>query len=135
MADADRLLEWRNDPDTRANSHRSEVVTRSDHLAWLARSLEDDRRRLWIAEVRGIAVGTMRADRDETEWVLSWTVAPEHRGQGTGRRMLQAVTTILNGPMRAEIKRDNAASIRIATAVGFCFEREIDGVMYWRWPA
>ena len=59
LADADRLLAWRNDPLTRAMSINQNEVKFADHIAWLKRRLAAGNPP-WIYEVAGIAVGTVR---------------------------------------------------------------------------
>lgn len=44
--DADILLEWRNDPETRIASHNTAEVQRNDHISWLSRTLSNPDRRL-----------------------------------------------------------------------------------------
>lgn len=113
MDDAELLFAWRNDPETRANSVSTEEVAWADHIAWLSESLEDPRRELLIAEVAGAPVGTLRIDDSQ---VLSWTVAPHARGTGVGKRM---VALVAKHGHRAQIRRENIASRRIAEAAGF----------------
>jgi UDP-2,4-diacetamido-2,4,6-trideoxy-beta-L-altropyranose hydrolase len=118
MQDAEILLEWRNDPDTRANSHNSDEVLPSDHKRWLAASLENPNRMLRIAEIDGQPVGTVRADRGEEGFELSWTVAPNARGRGIGKEMVRQFASTLDGPLRAEVMSWNSSSIKIALAAG-----------------
>ncbi len=118
LSDADLLLAWRNDPLTRVNSHNSVLITREAHIAWLEASLQLPTRRIWIAEQHGTPVGSIRADKTDEHWLLSWAVAPEHRGHGVGCGMLIAALGRIDGPVRAEIKADNSASRRIASAAG-----------------
>jgi hypothetical protein len=49
---------------------------------------------------------------------LSWTVAPDQRGSGVGRVMVQLAERGLPGALHAEVKAGNAASARIAEAAG-----------------
>lgn len=72
-----------------------------------------------IAELDRVPAGVMRAARTPEGWELSWTVAPNVRGQGIGSRMLKAFTARLSGRMIAVIHHDNVASARMATAAGF----------------
>ncbi len=58
-------------------------------------------------------IGTCRIDGDE----VSYTIAPEHRRRGYATALLVLVREQF-GSLRAEIKPENAASIKAATAAG-----------------
>ena len=126
------LLAWRNDEMTRFNSHTTVLVAEESHKNWLKRALENSGQQLYIAEEDGIPVGTVRADFDEVlnDYLLSWTTAPEARGKGTGKRMVKALTDLLNTRIRAEIKSGNTASVKIAEFAGLIFKKEENGVLY-----
>jgi RimJ/RimL family protein N-acetyltransferase len=121
LDDADLLLAWRNDPTTRAMSGNSDIVPREAHLTWLATG----NKRLYIAEVDGVPVGTMR----EAQGTLSWTIAPEHRGKGLGSLMLKSFIESQRGRLKAEIKPENVASIRMAQKAGMEQVGEHDGLL------
>ena len=76
IADADLLLAWRNDAETRARSHSAAVVGRESHVAWLTATIQSPDRKLFVAMLGGSPVGTVRADFDGACHELSWTVAP-----------------------------------------------------------
>ena len=130
--DADLLLAWRNDPDTRANSHTTGVVTREAHVAWLSTALADPQRAIRIAELDGVAVGTIRLDQAGDHYELSWTIAPSARGKGIGKAMLKATLTQLDKPAHAEIKAGNPASQHIAQHAGMTLAREENSIFYYR---
>jgi RimJ/RimL family protein N-acetyltransferase len=130
VADRDRLRRWRNDPQTRANSRQSHIVSSAEHRDWLNAVLADRGRHLYIAQVNGRAVGTVRADLEAGVRKLSWTVAPGQRGKGFGKAMVAAVARRLAGPLGAEVKTGNSASVRIAMSAGLTLEREADGIAY-----
>lgn len=132
LDDAQLLLDWRNDAATRHASHTTDAVDIDTHVAWLSRSLDDPARHLYIAEQDGRAVGTVRADLRDGVHELSWTVAPEARGQGIAKRMVAELTRRLDEPIRAEIKPGHLASIRVAEHVGMTLDREVDGVLHYR---
>lgn len=111
--DAQRLFDWRNDALTRAMSKTTDPVAWDDHVGWLSRRLSRENPGLFIAEVDGVAVGTFRIDDEH----VSYTVAPEHRGNNYAYEMLVIVAAEY-GPMKAEIKPENAASISAATRSG-----------------
>ena len=120
MDDAKMLFGWRNDPVTREASHNSDEVQWESHMEWLKKSLVSNTRILYIAEADGTPVGTMRADKENGEQEMSWTVAPEARGKGVGKQMvLQFVQEVLPGAkIVACIKHGNVASEKIAQALG-----------------
>lgn len=133
IQDADMLLEWRNDAETRAASHNTAEVSPVDHIAWLGRVIHNPRRRLFIAEEDGRPVGTVRADFDETGiWELSWTTAPAERGRGVGKRMVALLAQQLDEPIRAEVKFENLASRAIARAAGMEVYGVAGGVLHYR---
>ncbi len=132
LQDADLLLAWRNDPETRGASHNSESVRTDEHLAWLENTLNNERRKLFIAEEDGSPVGTVRADFVDGEHELSWTVAPSARGRGVAKRMVSLLAGQILTPIRAEVKPGNKASARIAEYAGLKFAEEVDGVLHFR---
>lgn len=129
LDDAQTLLDWRNDPQTRQASHSAGVVAAKDHQAWLQRCLADPQRRLWVACQHNQAVGTVRAEpsADGTATLLSWTVNPARRGTGVGRAMVELATQQLAGRLLAEVKEGNMASQRIALAAGLQQVATVDG--------
>ncbi|MFN4288897.1 MAG: GNAT family N-acetyltransferase [Brevundimonas sp.] len=121
LDDAERLLEWRNDPLTREASVNMDPVPLEAHVGWLTASLQNPNRTLLVAEVDGRPVGTVRIDRGhETE--MSWTVAPDARGRGFGKQMVSAAMP--EGTVIAHIKAGNVASQKIAQSSGFTLTRD-----------
>jgi GNAT superfamily N-acetyltransferase len=122
--DADRLLAWANDPDTRAASFRDGIIARDGHLAWFARGLADPATRIWIGEVDALPVGTVRLTREGEAATVSIAVAPGARGRGTGRRLLAdlvawASATGFCGHLVAWVKDGNPASLRLFAGSGW----------------
>jgi RimJ/RimL family protein N-acetyltransferase len=133
LQDAELLLAWRNDLQTRLASHTSDTIALADHVSWLTRLLNDTSRRLFIAEEAGVPLGSVRADSEaDGVTLLSWTVAPDARGHGVGKRMLAALLEKLTGTLRAEVKVGNVASMRIAESAGLLLVREEGGVLYYK---
>ena len=131
MADADLLFLWRNDQETRRQSKTMAPVERAGHLSWLHGVLANPDRDIRVAEVNRHPVGSVRADRVDDAWVLSWMVAPEARGKGFGRRIVARIVEELDGEIQAEIRDGNSASARIASAVGMTLRDQTDGLTTW----
>ena len=130
MDDADALLAWRNDPATRALSHNKANVEPHVHMEWLARSLASPDRRLLIAERTGVPVGTVRADLSNGVYELSWTVAPQARGQGVAKEMVAMAAAQIKETIRAQVLRGNEASVQVALNAGMKLQQEVGGVLY-----
>lgn len=118
IEDSGLLLSWRNDPITRAMSHTTHVISRDEHVRWLRKTIADKKRCIYIAEIDGVPIGTIRADRSPNGVELSWTIAPEHRGKGLGKQMVCLLVSRLTGHIYASVKTDNVASLKIAKAAG-----------------
>ena len=127
------LLDWRNDIETRKNSHNMELVEEANHKKWLNSILANENRQLFIAIENEIPVGTVRADFDNTTDVfeLSWTISPSYRGKGIGKEMVKLLADRLNAKIRAEIKKGNISSMRIAEFAGLTMKLEENGVLYY----
>lgn len=125
MADADFLYRCRTDPLTRAMSLTDGPPNRDAHLKWLTLALRRDTAAvLYLAELGGVAVGTCRLDPQENgQALVSLTVAPEHRGKGYAATILLALVEEAKRQgyraLRAEIKTENAPSLRAFLAAGF----------------
>jgi RimJ/RimL family protein N-acetyltransferase len=128
--DGKLLLEWRNNSDTRGASHDTREVLEEAHLSWLRATLHNANRQLLIAEEDGVPVGTVRSDFADGVHELSWTVAPDSRGRGVGRRMVTLAASQVSTPIRAEVKSDNLSSVRIAERAGMVLEREANGILH-----
>ncbi len=120
------LLAWANDPATRAASRVHDPITAADHHRWLERRLATpEDARIWIGERDGIPIGVVRFDRRARDSVeVSITVAPEARGRGLARPLLEAGVSAARdafGPVTilADILPGNEASVRLFTAAGF----------------
>lgn len=132
MSDAEQLLQWRNDPETIAASITDGQVELDDHMQWLQRVLKDENRKLYIVQCKGRDVGTVRADYEDGTYALSWTVAPDHRGQGYGFYAVKTLIEGLDHPYTACVKNDNLASQKIAERLGMVVYKEEQGLMYYK---
>jgi len=133
LEDWELLLEWRNDIDTRKNSHNMDMVEADNHKKWLNAVIENPDRKLYIAYKDDVAVGTVRADYDDSakSHELSWTVSPHARGQGVGKKMVRLFVNAFDTKIRAEIKEGNVSSIKIAESVGLKLKEQKGTVLHY----
>jgi RimJ/RimL family protein N-acetyltransferase len=123
--DRDRLLEWRNDPETRRWSRVEDQVSGDAHDRWLASMLSDPKATLWIAETDGTPIGQVRLTREGSDALeLHTTLAPEFRGRGLSTAMLveaaaRALADSHVDRLIAHVKDGNTPSLRAFTGAGF----------------
>jgi RimJ/RimL family protein N-acetyltransferase len=127
------LLDWRNDIETRKNSHNMAIVEAENHKKWLNSVLSNENRQLFIALENNIPVGTVRADFDKSnnEYEISWTISPIFRGKGIGKKMVKLLSDKLQAKIRAEIKKGNISSVKIAEFAGMTSKKEENGVLHY----
>ena len=130
-ADCDALHAWRNTEQSRRYSGDPSPIPLERHRAWLARVLDDPQTALLVGQREGKAVGVLRYDVEGPRAVVSIYLAPGMHGQGIGAALLRAGTDWLREhrpdvrEIRAEIRRDNAASMRAFESAGYTPESAI----------
>lgn len=129
LADEKRLLKWRNDPATRRACLTQHIISRDEHARWLRETLSNPNRSLFIAEIAGIPVGTIRVDTETDCYYLSWTIAPLLRHHGLGKKMVETLNLTGIMPIRAVIKKDNLPSAKLALHLGMQVQREERGIL------
>jgi spore coat polysaccharide biosynthesis protein SpsF len=122
--DSDDLLAWRNDPDAVRQSVSGRPVELDEHSRWLAERLDDPATRIWIAELDGRRVGSVRIDVTNGVGAVSIVIAPEARGRGLGKAMLHMLLERFEDDFQVEalealVHHDNTASQRLFTGAGF----------------
>lgn len=119
-ADADALLELRNDPDVRRESFTTTEVDSAGHAHWLRDRLGRDHTRIYVAEADGAFVGQGRVEDGE----ISVAIAAPFRGRGLGAKLIRMVSDraaieLGLGEIVARVKTGNAASLAAFAAAGY----------------
>jgi len=124
--DRDRLLDWANDPVTRAAGFSLDRIDPEAHRQWFARRLaEPDQGRIWIGRLGRRTIGVIRVDRaPDHSLAVGIALDPAARGRGLSRPLLEAglaaARVVFPGStFRAWIRADNAASLSLFRAAGF----------------
>lgn len=134
IEDANVLFACRNDPLTRQMSRNHDPIKWDSHIAWLRKVLDDPDRILLIGEVDGQPVGTVRFDRIEDDVCeVSWSMNPDYRGHGYGTKLAKmACETIPKATILAEVRADNAPTLRMMVSCGYKKIDEKDGNTFWK---
>jgi len=106
MSDADNLLKWKNQADTRKYAIKThKKISKKDHLKWLEKNLLGN----WIIHSD---FGTVRLVDNE----IAIRVATVAQGKGVGR---EAINHFKKRGMTAKIVVGNIASLRLFINCGF----------------
>jgi RimJ/RimL family protein N-acetyltransferase len=126
-ADADLLLDWANDPTTRAAGFHPEPIDQSTHELWLSARLASPTSRLYVGLEDERPIGQVRLEvgtGGRTEVGIS--IASEARGRGLGGALLRAALAAGRSDralgvdtFTARIRPENVASISLFSEVGF----------------
>lgn len=123
--DAGLLFDGRNAPHVRQWAFNRELIDRDDHLAWLARSLEDPQRLILIGETVSGPVGMVRYDREGEGVDVSIYLFEGQTGVGWGQALLSGGERFLRRHwpqvrvIRAQVLADNAVSISLFQKAGY----------------
>ena len=130
--DCSTLLEWRNDPVTRAMSRLQHVVSAEQHQRWFTRAVDDPVRIMLMGMVADRKVGLVRFDPIGEDWEVSINVNPAERGKGLGKTLLKLGMEHFwaikpQAKLVAEVRPENAPSQRIFESCGFVMIRKDHG--------
>ncbi len=120
FADWARLFFWRNDPEV-CKQFKTGEVELGDHLDWFRRALASPDHKIFIAESeQGTPIGVVRFAKEGDHWEVSVAVDPRFRQSGLGLGMIEDARTLMcRESLRAEIRIQNAASVRAFVHAGF----------------
>jgi RimJ/RimL family protein N-acetyltransferase len=125
--DAYALWVWANDAETRKRSGDRQPIAWADHVAWLQSRLPADGALVFVAvDGDGQPVGSIRFETTDA-WRrarLSYVVAPEARGAGYGRTLLQEGLLALARvrpatAIDAEVWPGNSRSLHLFRSLGW----------------
>ena len=87
--DINLLFTWANDPVTRKNAFHTEQIPFEDHKRWFTKLLNDSTQRQYIFMKNGQPVGQIRFSISEDEAEIDYSIAPDKRGYGYGKCMIE----------------------------------------------
>jgi RimJ/RimL family protein N-acetyltransferase len=136
--DAHALWLWANDPVTRRASGGRAVIPWASHLEWLRERLASDSAVIFVLDrAPDDPVGTIRFETTD-QWSsarLSYGVAPEARGHGFGRALLDRGTLAIRRlhpgvTLVALVASDNAPSRHLFDRLGWASEPTAEGFRF-----
>jgi RimJ/RimL family protein N-acetyltransferase len=119
-SDCEMLFAWRNDDLSRQMSVSTEIIDLDTHREWFQNSLSGADREIWLAyREKSKPFGTVRVDFTDKISELSWTIAPDFRGQGLGKKMVSQFLNDFPGEYIARVKQSNGPSINLVRELCF----------------
>ena len=128
LADSHLLFRWRNDPDVRRASFRTNTIQLNEHVKWLIPTLNNPAVTIYILEQKFTPVGMFRLDRKGVTATVDISVDTKFRGRGIGKIIISKL--ILTGKnigikkLIAEVKENNIPSKKLFLASGFVKVKE-----------
>jgi RimJ/RimL family protein N-acetyltransferase len=133
LADARQLFELRNHLKVREQSHNTDEIKFNEHKKWLEKVVLDECKQILIAEVNENFVGMVRFELVDDAYLMSWAMSPDFQGCGLGKETVKmASKTMGHDTLKAEIKQNNLASIKIAEHIGMRLIKEIKGTLFYQ---
>lgn len=127
-SDVDLLFSWANDPLCRQNSFSSKMIEYNEHVLWFDKVLKDSDSIIYILYVDEIPCGQIRLTINESEAIISYSVAKEYRGNNFGLIMLSLIEKECEAVKQIKtlsgyVKAENIASQKTFEKSGYSFEK------------
>jgi RimJ/RimL family protein N-acetyltransferase len=124
MADADDLLRWKNDPDTRKFAIVThDEISREQHTQWMKAHINDSNTLIHIIQCDGVSCGDIRFEFFKTFAEVAIKLDPAYRGKGIATFVLREATAgvqdVYHQPIMANIVYGNEASKRLFEKCGY----------------
>lgn len=133
--DSVTLFKWTNDPTVRQNAFNTKPVEWEEHCKWFDSKFDSPESEIYLLLKEEEPVGQIRFDREEGYWKLSYSISREHRGQGLGKELVKLGLNEVQGKVKAWVKKDNPASLKVFDRLGFKRENSREeGAVQFSWP-
>ncbi|QIH31565.1 GNAT family N-acetyltransferase [Sphingobacterium sp. DR205] len=118
--DVEISFTWASDPSIRKYSFNKNLITKQEHTKWFLNKLKDQNCIYLILEdAINNKLGSIRIDRDNDSWIISYLIDRKYHGRGLGTQILRLLEDyiIVNQLNRillvGYVLKENSASIRI----------------------
>lgn len=131
--DCRTIFEWQTNPEIRKYARTPQAPSWEEHQAWLANSLNNPDRQIFVVEYDGKAAGVVRLDKEDVKqwqdlsedltadlYEISILIDPVLQGQGIAAAALSLLRAYEpNATLIAEVLPDNKASHALFCHAGF----------------
>ena len=118
------LFQWVNDPDSRVSSTSGELITWDQHVTWFLNMLNSQNHWAYILQKNNEPCGIIRFQSSNGENTLSYSIAPQFRGLGLSKILLELGLKMFAGEsgnhkVSGLISKENTKSQKAFLRVGF----------------
>ncbi len=136
--DMEKLFLWANDKEVRKNSFSTAPISYEEHQSWYERNMKEENTQIYIFCDSSFEVGTLRLEFDQEGAKISYSIAPEYRGNGYGQELISLAEQEVcqwagkrgclpqKAVIKAQVKPENQASNNIFSKAGY----EVHGISY-----
>ncbi|MBT4034598.1 MAG: UDP-2,4-diacetamido-2,4,6-trideoxy-beta-L-altropyranose hydrolase [Candidatus Marinimicrobia bacterium] len=114
---------WANDSKVRENAFHGNTIALDTHKKWFNHKLNDPMSTMLLIESTIGPVGQVRFEQEGSQYLISYSLGFQFRGQGLGAVILRMAFNYLKGKkafmLIAEVKQSNRISCRIFEKLGF----------------
>jgi len=122
-SDCEDYFNWVNDPEVRAQSFNSEMITWAEHKIWFTEKMNSGSTEMYVLEANGLPVGQVRFEVSDHEAEISYSLDSIVRGRAWAALLIEMAMDQFQSrnalPIRAKVKHDNRRSIAVFEKLGF----------------
>ena len=132
LEDAGLFYNWVNDSMVRHNSLNNDKIAWEEHLNWYLNKIKTDSK-IYILMIDKTAVGQIRFDLTDNYWLIDYSIDSNYRGKGYGKKIIElGIENFKKGDeIKACVKKQNIASIKIFKTLGFSENSKTDLDLIW----
>ena len=135
--DASLLYFWRNSPEARNFSQKSEPITLNEHTEWLSSRLlriSEEPFLIFFWDQKPVGSIRLELESDKSEkFFISIFVDPAYQGMGIGEKILEITCekylSVDEATIIAKVKKSNLVSKKLFIKAGFKFVSNFDEYM------
>lgn len=129
VSDEKMLFNLRNHPQVREQSHNTNKILFDKHQKWFKKTILNNSNQILIAEKENM----VRFEKINDTYLMSWAISPEFQGCGFGKEIVKyAIQRVEGKIVRAEIKQNNIASIKIAESIGMELTKTVGNTLFYQ---
>lgn len=135
--DLDLLYQWANEPAVRRNAFHTEQIPYEDHVKWYHTMMTNPTTYQYLLCVENIPVGQIRLNVEDSEALISYSVAADQRGKGYGIVLLRLVQSQIQvdkissvTKLKGLVKYGNTASMRAFEHCGYSRTEQPEYIQY-----